>query len=654
MDIDRIRGAIAQMKLHEKLALSGGGTVVSAVDRKNIGSVALTDELLPYAAKEPSFIALGCTFSETLCAGVGKARSVDAARSKKAFGGVVSCGLITDPMRQDACEFFSEDPVLTAKLLKSYASAGVIGYVFTDALGQGRYVDRTVDSRALYELYLYPLIKAGRYAAALQLDGGYLNGKRVGASRTICDIVSSYIPEYAMVMTQYGDVTAEVGISGNGAYQLGADGADKKRIAHAVVNGEIFENKLNRAVERTLSTVVRTHEFYKKPFDRDAPTVNIVYDSSVLLENDGTLPLATKPLYFGDAKKFDDAAAYALSPVTDAHKKRGAAKVFLITDYADGVPEQTAAAIAQSAAEGKTVVVLCGGGATALDFADGANAVMYCPYCPSVYAVDKLLTEVSPRGRLPFTWCRSAESYPRNNKRFADRGDFRYESVFNGYALFNNFDRAAVRCPFGHGLDYAKYEITKFSCAYDRLTVTMDFVVKNVGALAGTALCQAYVTLDGDAVYGLKGRLAAFKRVALEATENAAVRMVIDLNDLSVYDERNNEFAAVGGKYRIDLGFSSWDIRETAELKAPIGSRVNAGLNRAAAPSYFAYGRPFEPTAPEIEKLLRVPFIKKPDEHPELIPDESAVKKLLKKAEKTTPPRLLPSVRYKIKTAPTD
>ena len=346
MDIDRIRGAIAQMKLHEKLALSGGGTVVSAVDRKNIGSVALTDELLPYAVKEPSFIALGCTFSETLCAKIGKARSVDAARSKKAFGGVVPCGLIMDPMRQDACEFFSEDPVLTAKLVKSYASAGVIGYVFTDALGQGRYVDRTVDSRALYELYLYPLIKAGKHAAALQLDGGYLNGKRVGASRTICDIVSSYIPEYAMIMTQYGDVTAEVGISGNGAYQLGADNAAKKRISHAVVNGEIFENKLNRAVERTLNTVVRTHEFYKKPFDRDEPTVNIVYDSSVLLENNGTLPLAVKPVYFGDANKFDDAAAYGLSPINDAHKKRGGAKVFLITDYADGIPEAPAAAVA--------------------------------------------------------------------------------------------------------------------------------------------------------------------------------------------------------------------------------------------------------------------------------------------------------------------
>lgn len=654
MDIDRIRGAIAQMKLHEKLALSGGGTVVSAVDRKNIGSVALTDELLPYAVKEPSFIALGCTFSETLCAKIGKARSVDAARSKKAFGGVVPCGLIMDPMRQDACEFFSEDPVLTAKLVKSYASAGVIGYVFTDALGQGRYVDRTVDSRALYELYLYPLIKAGKHAAALQLDGGYLNGKRVGASRTICDIVSSYIPEYAMIMTQYGDVTAEVGISGNGAYQLGADNAAKKRISHAVVNGEIFENKLNRAVERTLNTVVRTHEFYKKPFDRDEPTVNIVYDSSVLLENNGTLPLAVKPVYFGDANKFDDAAAYGLSPINDAHKKRGGAKVFLITDYADGIPEATAAAVAESVSTGKTVVVICGGGATPLGFAKGADAVLYCPYCPTVYAVEKMLTEVSPRGRLPFTWCRSAASYPRNSKRFAERGDFRYESVFNGYSLFNNFDRSEVMYPFGHGLDYAKYEITKFACTYDKLTVTVDFVVKNVGAYAGTALCQAYVTLDGDAVYGLSGRLAAFKRVALEATENAAVRMVIDLNDLSVYDERNNEFVAVGGKYRVDLGFSSFDIRESAELKAPIGSRVNAGLNRATAPSYFAYGKPFQPTAPEIEKLLRVPFIKKPDEHPELIPDANVVKKLLKKAEKTTPPRLLSSVRYKIKTTPTD
>ena len=288
MDIERIRGAIAQMKLQEKLALVGGGEVTAAVGRLNVPSMDMCN-LDPYNVEEPSAIALGCTFSPAICAAVSKTRVAEAVKNKKAFAGTIGCGVIRDPMRSDACDFFSEDVYLTKELLKAYASAGAIGYVFTDALGQGRYTNRTVDSRALRELYLYPLEKAGAYAAAVQLDGGYLNGERVAQSREVVDMYAKFVSDTAMFITPNGYACGTDGVSGCGAYQLGATNADKKAIARAVVDGTIFENKLNACIQRTVSTVVKTHEFYKNPTVKSAAATNIVIDSSVLLKNEGIL-----------------------------------------------------------------------------------------------------------------------------------------------------------------------------------------------------------------------------------------------------------------------------------------------------------------------------------------------------------------------------
>ncbi len=656
MDIDRVRGVIAQMKLGEKLALSCGGTEIPSVDRLKVPSVSLTDELLPYSSKEPCALALGCTFSHGLCAAVSRTRSADAARSKKAFAGVISCGLIRDPMRVDASEFFSEDSFLTSELLSSYAAAGVIGYVFADALGQGAFTSRTIDSRALYELYLYPLRNAGKYAAAVQLDGGYLNGKNVCTSRTIGDIYSAYIGRNAMLITQFGEGAGVAGIAGNGAYQLGADSADKKAIARAIVNGEIFENKLNHSIERTLMTAAATHEFYKKPFDRSVPEPVTVYDTSVLLKNSGVFPAAESDIVlFGETKRFDDAAAYTVLPVRDAVKKAGKINVFILSDYENGIDGETAQIIENAGRSAKVAVVLCGACAVPLPFEASADAILFCPYSPNIYSIMTMLTTVSPRGHLPFTWCGSAECYPVNNKKFSERGDFRYESLYNGYALFNNFT-SDVLYPFGHGLNYTDYEISKFSLSADGYKITADFIIKNIGKTAGAAVCQLYLSYTGESVFGLSKRLAAFKRVPLEATENAHVTMEIDLNAFSVYDEKNNALVPVGGKYVVDLGLSSTDIRAGGEIKVAAGSRINIGYSKELLPSYYNERNvflPFEPTAPEIERLLKVPFIKKPDEHPDLeLPAQSEIKRTLKKLEKTVPPRQRALAEYKAAHTP--
>lgn len=659
MDIERIRSVIQQMKLQDRAALVGGGTNTPQLTRPVLESVALTDAdaLLPYFAAEPSCLALGCAFSIEAVAAVSKARAVDAARSRFAFAGAVSCGIMRDPMRPDCSDFFSEDPFLAAELLKSYASAGVLGYVFTDALGQGRYVNRTIDARALNELYLYPLARAGKYAAALQLDGGYLNGSNVSTSRVLGDMYAKHIPKDAMLISPYRVGGGVVGVSGSGAYQLGADNSDKKKIVRAVESGELFENKLNYSLERTLATIVKTHEFYKKPFDREGADVSLSelsIDSTVLLKNDGTLPARVKNMtIFGDADVFDDGAVYSLIPIKHAQKEYGAFNVFLVTGYEnDGIDPVEQNVICSVAAVAPTVVVLCGNCAVPFPLADSVNAVLFAPYCPKVKAVVAMLTKTAPRGRLPFSWCRSREAYPCNNKKYVGRGDFRYESVYNGYLLFNNY-KSDVQFPFGHGLDYTTYDISKLNISYSDNKISVDFVVKNTGVCAGSAVCQIYITLLDGRVYGISKRLAAFKRVYLEKTENANISVCIDLNDFAVYDENNNIFVPVGGKYRVDVGFSSADIRASGVVKAPVGKHVKVGLSAELAPSYFKSDVEFEPTAPEIERLLKVPFIKKPDEHPELAPPSASyVKRLTKKAEKTAPERLLPVIKYKIATTP--
>ena len=653
MDLDRIRGAISKLKLAEKTSLSGGEARFDA-DCVGIKGVNLSHELERYWTDEPSTLAIGCTFSTEIAAAIGKSRSVEAAKAHNVFAGVIGSGLILDPMRYDAAEFFSEDQTVVAQMLGSYASAGVIGYVFTDALGQGRFVNRTIDARALYELYLYPLSRAGKYASALQLDGGYLNGKRVASSRHVSDIYHAYIKNSAMVMTQYGDGDGLDVVSGSGAYMLGTTSTQRKQVIKAVENGALFENKLNRSVERTLLTIVSSHEFYKNYTEEQAPMPNIVYDSAVLLKNDGTFPTKSQLTIFGDASKFDDGDKHVVLPIKDAMRKFGDINLFLITDYLAGIDEDDVLTILNTAGEAKTVVVLCGGVAAPLGYlSNHANAILFMPYCPTIDCVLEILSGVSPRGHLPFTWCKEREDYPRNNEKFIDRGDFRYESVFNGHTLFDNFAPDAVAYPFGHGLEYTSYEISSFKASCDKLVIRLSFDVKNIGECDGVPLLQAYVTYLGDSAFGLRKRLGCFKRLALAKGESSAVVMEINLNDLAVYDEVNNAFVPIGGKYLVELGLSSRDIVASDQVKISVGSKDGVGPGKKILPSYFAVGKPFEPTAPEIEKLLKVPYIVKLGDIIDLQkPTYKKIKKLMKVADKKSPPRLKMRIKYKIENTP--
>lgn len=658
MDIETVRSFINMMKLADKIALTGGGITVGGSVRPRLNEVTLCDGLMPYDVQQPLQVALGCTFSSEICHKVSTFLAAEACKRGDAFFGTVRAGLIRDPMAATAGEFFSEDPYLTALLLKSYSSPYGMGFVYTDCLGQGRFENRTIDKRALYELYLYPLIQAGSAAAAVQLDGGRLNGADVCSTQYVTDIYSRYIRPDAMLISPYASEFPADEESVNGVYKLGGDGAYRDKIRYAVDFGGIYEGKLDGAVLRTLASVVNAHDFYRRPMVEsmlDAQMPNIVVDSTVLLKNDGVLPISVgrTMAVFGDKTEFEDGALYDVMPVKDASKKLGLFNVFLITGYErDGIDAETVKAICEVAEKTETAVVVCGLCATPLPFVDKVNAVLYCPDRPTVAEIVVMLTGESPRGRLPFTWCKSKDAYPCNNKKYRARGDFRYESMFNGHLLFDTFDTGAVLFPFGHGLGYTGFELSNLDIKNDWSVISADFDVKNTGHRTGTAVCQVYVSLESTSVYGLHRRLVGVKHVTLGGGKSERTSVKIDLRGLAVYDD-NDEWSVAGGRYKVEIGLSSQDIKTMGEIKVAAGSRLNAGLNQKTAPSYYATGKKFAPTAPEIEKLLKVPFIKKPDVCPELKPAPAAtVKKLLKKAEKWTSKALLPLLKAKIEATP--
>lgn len=656
MDIKRIRGFIGMMSFSDKIALTGGENKIDGISRPKLESVYFGNGLLPYDVSAPTQLAVGCAFSQDVAERVALYKLSEAVENGYTFGGTVSSGLIRDPMCVTAGEFFSEDPYLTGVLLRNYAISCGIGFVFTNALGQGTFVNRTVDNRALYEIYLNPLYCSGKFAAAIQLDGGRLNGETVCESRKIYDIYSRYVYDTAAFFTQYSDY--EVGPDAPmGVYRLGATKDYKLKLKKAVEAGEMQKRDLDASIERTLSAMVDAHELYKNPISvkiSSAELPNLAIDSSVLLKNDGILPTHLEDIVlFGKREIFPD-GNYRVYDVSEASKRAGALNVFLIAEYErDGVDEQTVAAIKTAAKTGGVVAVVCGGCATPLKFSDYANAILFVPLIPRLSDVIDIVYGIAPRGRLPFTWCKSNDDYPCNNKKFALRGDFRYESVYNGYLLFNNFNQDAIMYPFGHGLDYTSYQIDKLTLTAKGAVIHCEFKIQNCGEWDGEAVLQAYVSTESKTVYGISKRLAGVTRVFMESGQSDTVAMDIDLADIPVYDEARDEYTVLSGKYEVAIGLSSTDIRVKNDVRIAFGAKTVGGLTQAVAPSYYAVGKKFNPSAPEIEKLLKVPFIKKADDCPELaLPERSAIKKQTKAATKHQPRGLHALIEYKVKTTP--
>ncbi|EIL91245.1 glycoside hydrolase family 3 protein [Rhodanobacter sp. 115] len=212
---------------------------------------------------------------------------------------------------------------------------------------------------------------------------------------------------------------------------------------------------------------------------------------------------------------------------------------------------------------GKPVVlVLTTGSALAIDWAKQHLPAILLAWYPGQdggHAVaDALFGNVDPAGRLPVTFYKSARQLPPFDDYAMKGRTYRY---FTGQPLF----------PFGFGLSYTRFAYSDLQLDRDTLgpsdRMRISLRVKNTGQRAGDEVVQLYLRpLRAPHARAIKS-LRGFQRISLKPGEERSVSFDISpQTDLKYYDVAHHAYAVAPGRYQVQVGASSADIRLTRDF----------------------------------------------------------------------------------------
>ena len=404
----------------------------------------------------------------------------------------------------------------------------------------------------------------------------------------------------------------------------GGDEENDKKIVAAVRSGELPEEVLDEAVERILRVILPLHKERTAPFDRERDhekAVRIAEECAVLLKNEGALPLALgkdvlfvgefaeRPRFQGggsshiNAWKAEGALAFAdgvryvrgfgvdgEGTQEECSEALAAAKEAKIVVVFAGLPDryesegydrthiklpeaENALIDALCEAGKKVVVVLHNGSPVEMPWIGKVNAVleMYLAGEGAGEAAVRLLTgAANPSGKLAESFPLRLEDTPSYLNFPGDRERVRYaEDVFVGYRYYDS-KKEEMLFPFGHGLSYTTFEYSDLKLSSEewgegeRLKVTLT--VTNTGKRAGKEIVELYISdQSGEAVRPVH-ELKGFEKVALQPGESKQVTFELGDRAFAFFDERAHDWRVPNGKFVLEVGTSSRDIRLTAEI----------------------------------------------------------------------------------------
>ena len=159
---------------------------------------------------------------------------------------------------------------------------------------------------------------------------------------------------------------------------------------------------------------------------------------------------------------------------------------------------------------------------------------------------DVIFGDYNPAGRTTQTWVKDILELP--NMLDYDIRNGRTYMYYKGEPLY----------PFGHGLSYTTFEYSDLKVKKDGGRCVATFNVKNTGDMDGEEVVQLYVKFAGD---DAAMRLRGFDRVAVPKGETVKVELVIEEEDMKLWDMDRHEFVLDKGEYEFLVGASSTDIR---------------------------------------------------------------------------------------------
>jgi beta-glucosidase len=200
------------------------------------------------------------------------------------------------------------------------------------------------------------------------------------------------------------------------------------------------------------------------------------------------------------------------------------------------------------------VFVICTGSTFALtreaELTDAMINAWYGGQQGGAAVADVLFGDYNPAGRLPLTFYASSDQLPDfEDYNVATGRTYRY---FKGEPLY----------PFGHGLSYTTFEYGTANLSKNNIakneTVSLNFDLKNTGALNGDEVVQVYIRNPQDAEGPIKS-LRAFKRINVAAGATAAVSIPLAPSAFEFFDPQTNRMTVKPGQYEVLYGGSSAD-----------------------------------------------------------------------------------------------
>jgi beta-glucosidase len=234
-----------------------------------------------------------------------------------------------------------------------------------------------------------------------------------------------------------------------------------------------------------------------------------------------------------------------ISPRLEGEEMRVDAPGFKGGDRTDiELPEAQRKILAALHAAGKKVIfVNCSGSAIGLlpetETTDAILQAWYPGEEGGNAVADVLFGDYNPSGKLPITFYKSVNDLPDFLDYRMTGRTYRY---FKGEALF----------PFGHGLSYTNFDISKPTYKNGKVRVK----VTNTGKTAGTETVQVYIRRLADTEGPLK-TLRGYARTTLAPQESKMVEIELPREQFEGWDEVTNTIRVVPGQYEIMVGNSS-------------------------------------------------------------------------------------------------
>ncbi len=255
--------------------------------------------------------------------------------------------------------------------------------------------------------------------------------------------------------------------------------------------------------------------------------------------------------------------ALGLSPLLEGEEMSIQIKGFSGGDRTDiALPALQESLLEKIVALGKpTVLVLMNGSALAINWAEqhvrGIVEAWYPGQEGGAAIADVLFGDYNPAGRLPVTFYKGTSDLPPFEEYAMKGRTYRY---FPGTPLY----------PFGYGLSYTAFAYSGLTLSTSRVstsdTLEATLTVRNTGTREGDEIIQVYVRKNNAGADEAITSLRAFKRIHLAGGEARSTTLSLPIRNLRSFSEAAGDYVIAPGKYELDAGASSADIRQRTEF----------------------------------------------------------------------------------------